>query len=223
MLNRESDHGWRRRWAAEHAAFVEAEAAKILREAQAAAEATAAEAWAEYTVSEPDLAAVVKRSDYVSREAEARYVTRDAAGLPTLRLVDAGDRLVIWSPLDGGALLNPKGPGLRSLGLVTTFARGSAHNAHTYRRADLQKGRWIELRREPENAYDPNAVAMHLAESTARFGYVSRGRAPAVARRMDAGEDIAGVTIWGPSGGDDDRSTLVLIGSRADLRAMLDP
>jgi hypothetical protein len=38
---------------------------------------------------------------------------------------------------------------------------------------------------------------------------------------MDAGEDMAGVTIWGPGRGSDDRSALVLIGSRADLEAML--
>lgn len=215
------DEEWRRRWAAEHAAFVEAETARILREADAATEAAVAAVWAEYAEIEPDLAPVVHRSDYVPKDEEARYLTRDAAGLPTLRLVDAGDRLVIWSPLDGGALLNPKGPGLRSLGLCTSYARGSAHHAAVYRTADLQKGRWIDLRREPENAHDRNAVAMHLPGSTARLGYVGRGRARVVARRMDAGEDMAGVTIWGPDRGDDDRSTLVLIGSRADLRAMM--
>ncbi len=165
---------------------------------------------------------IVTRDVFVPKDEEARYLARDEDGLPTVRLVDAGDRLAIWSPLEGGALINPKGPGLRqSLGLCTSYARGADHYATAYRNADLRQGRWIDLQREPENPHDRNAVAMCAPGSLAPIGYVSRGRAPAVARRMDKGEDMAGVTIWGPSRGRDDRSTLVLIGSRTDLAAML--
>lgn len=47
-------------------------------------------------------------------------------------LVDAGDRLSVWSPAAGGVLINPKGSGLRSLGLVASYARGTDHMArHT--------------------------------------------------------------------------------------------
>lgn len=175
------------------------------------------------TRTEGEQRRVIWREDYVPKEDEARYLTREADGLPTLRLADAGDRLGIWSPLDGGALINPKGAGLRQrLGLCTSYARGSKHNAHAYRAADLTYGRWVELKREPDNPHDGNAVAICAQDTGARVGYVGRGRAASVARRMDAGEDMAGVTIWGPGRGEDDRSTLVLIGSRADLAAMLD-
>lgn len=200
---------------------IEAEAARIhadaMREAEAAFEAIQAE-----PVEEPPRR-VIWREDYVSKDEEARYLTRDENGLPTVRLADAGDRLGIWSPLDGGALINPKGPGLRQcLGLCTSYARGSGHYASAYRAADLSYGRWVDLKREPENVHDKNAVAMCTPGSRVPFGYVGRGRAVSVARRMDAGEDMAGVTIWGPGRGSDDRSTLVLIGSRADLSAMLE-
>jgi hypothetical protein len=164
---------------------------------------------------------IVTRAVYVPKEEEAGHMTRDEAGLPTLRLVDAGDRLAIWSPVDGGALINPKGPGLRSLGLCSSYARGAGYHASTYRTADLRKGQWVDLRREPENPHDKNAVAMYAPGARSAFAYVQRGRAPAVARRMDAGEDMAGVSMRGPGRGRDDETTVVLIGSRADLRAML--
>ena len=84
----------------------------------------------------------------------------------------------------------------------------------------MSKGKWIDLVREPENPYDRNAVAMCPPGSRVAFAYVQRGRAPAVARRMDAGEDMAAVSIRGESRDDD--TAFVLVGSRSDLTAMLD-
>lgn len=83
-------------------------------------------------------------------------------------------------------------------------------------------GKWIDLAREPENPHDKNAVAMCAPGSRVLFAYVQRGRAPAVARRMDAGENMAAVSMRGPSKGRDDDSTFVLVGSRSDLTAMLE-
>ena len=50
----------------------------------------------------------VTRAAYVPSDQEAPHLTRDSDGLQMLRLVDAGERLSIWSPIGGGALLNPK-------------------------------------------------------------------------------------------------------------------
>ena len=166
-------------------------------------------------------ASIVTRDDYVLREDEPHHLVRDAAGLPKLRLVDAGDGLAIWSPLDGGALLNPKSPGLRALGLITTYARGREHYAAAYRTADLRKGRPVALRREPNNPHDQNAVALHGPSDRQPFAYVQRGRAAAVARRLDAGESLAGVCLWGPGPGLDDDTTFLAIGSTADLAVLL--
>ncbi len=170
---------------------------------------------------EPPPQSSVRRSDYAPKDSEARYLSRDAQGLPTLRLVDAGDRLAIWSPLSGGALLNPKGPGLRAFGLVATYARGAQHNAPTFRTADLRKGRPVELRREPDNPHDRNAIALHAPGARKPFAYVQRVRAAALAKRMDAGEALAGVSLWGPGPGRDDDSCFLLIGSAADLAALV--
>src|SRR4051794_37603355 len=137
---------------------------------------------------EPNRRLMVRREDYVPKEEEARYLTRDERNLPVLRLVDAGDRLAIWSPVDGGALINPKGPGLRQLGLCSSYARGSNYYPSAYRAADLRKGQWVDLLREPDNPHDKNAVAMCAPGTRVPFAHVQRGRVPAVARRMDAGD-----------------------------------
>lgn len=173
--------------------------------------------WAE----RPGYPHVVNRDDYVAKADEERYCVRDDNGLPALRLVLAGDRLAIWSPLDGGALINPKGPGLRTIGLTTSYARGITFYPEAYRAADLRPGQPVALWREVDNPHDARATAMHAPGSRERFGFVQTGKVAAVARRMDAGEALGGVCLWGPGPGDETRSTFVIIGRPIDLTAML--
>ncbi|MBE7323112.1 HIRAN domain-containing protein [Nocardioides sp. Y6] len=160
------------------------------------------------------------RADYLPKESEAARVVRGADGLPALRLVDAGDRLSLRL-IEGGDLVNPKGSGLRAVGLVTTYARGATFFAPTFRTADLRKGRPVELRREPDNPHDRNAVALHGPGARKPFAYVQRGKAATVARRIDAGESLGGVCLWGPAPGRDDDSAFIAIGSLGDLLALL--
>lgn len=151
------------------------------------------------------------REDYVPADQEARYVRRGPDGRPALYLVDAGDRLAVWSPEDGGVLINPRGPGLRKIGLYSTSARGQRYaSASAARGAVRTPGAIIRLRRDPTNEHDPHAVQM--LGTRGRFAWVQRGRTPAVARHMDAGEDFAAVCL---------REGLFLVGARADLEHML--
>lgn len=92
--------------------------------------------------------------------------------------MDAGDRLSVWSPRGGGALINPKGPGLRQLGLYSSSVRGGNYHRSAYGSADLRKGRWVDLVRQPDNPDDANAVMICSPGSRAPLGYVQRGRAP---------------------------------------------
>lgn len=215
---------WAKQWAADAAAFMEAETARILRQVD---EETARAALTDHEIEDDDEPPetrgghVVTRRDYVPKADEARYLARDPDGRPLLKLVDAGDRLAIWTSLNGGALINPKGPGLRSLGLVATYARGSAHHAAAFRSADLRKGQLVELHREPDNPHDRNAVALHAPGTRKPFGYVQGGRAATIARRLDGGEQLAAVSMHGPGRGRDDDTAFLLVGSRDDLRHML--
>ena len=79
---------------------IEAEAASIQAEAMQGAAAVAFGENDSEAVEEPRR--VVWREDYVGKEDEGRYLSRRADGLPNLYLAGAGDRLAIWSPVDGG-------------------------------------------------------------------------------------------------------------------------
>jgi hypothetical protein len=163
---------------------------------------------------------ITSRKGYVDAAHEDDYLTRTRSGATRLRLIDVGDRLEIWSPVNGGALINPKSAALRRYGLIASYARGAKHHLAAYLAADLTKGAQVELRREPENPYDRNAVALLSPGASAPFGYVQRGRAASVARRLEGGERLAGVSLRGPGPNDDDDSTLLLLGSHAELQLM---
>lgn len=108
-------------------------------------------------------------------------------------------------------LINPKGAGLRKIGLYTTYARGGDHFPATATRATPRApGVSVELRRDRDNAHDRNAIA--LATDQGPFAWVQRGRAAAVSRHVDAGEDFAAVCF---------REGFFLIGARTDLEHML--
>ncbi len=160
------------------------------------------------------------RGEYLPKELEPTHVIRDAAGLPRLRLVETGDRLSLSLPEVDGALVNPKGPGLRALGFVATYARGAAYHLSAFRAADLRKGRPVRLHRESDNPHDPNAVALHAPGARKPFGYVQAARAVSVAKRLDSGEALGGISLRGQGRGGDDSAHL-LIGSLADLVALL--
>jgi len=117
---------------------------------------------------------VMLRSDYVPADQEDQYLLRNDAGEPQLKLVGAGDRLTIWSPVNRGGLINPKSTGLRRFGLVATYARGDQYYAKAFRAADLSPGGQVELRRQPDNPHDKNAVALHAPGAAALFGFVQR-------------------------------------------------
>jgi hypothetical protein len=56
---------------------------------------------------------------------------------------------------------------------------------------DLQRpGDPVELRREPKNPADPNAIAIHTAEGV-QMGYVAAERAPYIGMMMTRGEVTA--------------------------------
>lgn len=160
------------------------------------------------------------RGEFLPKELEPTHLTRDAAGLPRLRLVVTGDRLSFSVPEVGGALVNPKGPGIRALGFVATYARGSQYHLSAFRAADLRKGRPVQLRREPDNPHDRNAVALYAPGARKPFGYVQAARAASIAKRLDSGEALGGLSLRGQGRGGDDSAHLV-IGSLTDLVALL--
>lgn len=163
---------------------------------------------------------LIYRSDYVSKSDESAFLHPGTDGLPFLELVFITDRLVIRSTRDPSKLINPKSPNLRSLDIFVSYARGTTFHAPAYRAAPLGPGGDVELRREPQNPHDKNAVQMLAPRASRPFAYVQRGKATAVARLMDAGVDIAGISLRGPGARRDDDSAFILLGPRRSLQQM---
>lgn len=204
-------------WAEDAAEFIRQRAEEITAQTQAAAERAS-------RPSQPPAPSppLVTRRDYVLKDDEARFLDRDAAGRPNLHLRDDGDRLHLWSPVDGGALVNPRGHGIRRhLGLVTSTPRGTDHYPYSYSAADLRRGRLVKLVREPNNKYDPNAVAMQAIDGVSPFGYVARGHAKPLSKRMLAGEKVIGVSLRGPGARDNSETSQILIGELFDILHLL--
>jgi hypothetical protein len=120
----------------------------------------------------PDDGSIVWLSGYGLVDADGRYLARDA-------------------------------PELASRGLRVAGVAGAArHHADALQSDDVAPGRRLELRRDPTNEHDPNAIAIHAAGGE-QIGWVPREVAAELARELDAG------TTW---------SALALRESRASPR-----
>lgn len=102
-----------------------------------------------------------------------------------------------------GQMMPPANRVLDGLGVFSFRVRGTQH----YRgaeSADTSPGQPAILRREPDNEFDPNAVAVWARNPSGRavrVGYVNKGLARRLAKRLDAGENIDGVFMRGDAPG----------------------
>lgn len=72
---------------------------------------------------------------------------------------------------------------------TTATIVGSRHHPGALDRlAELADGDEVTLVREPDNPYDPSAVAVH--HDGLKLGYIPRGRAPEFAGPMDRGATL---------------------------------
>jgi hypothetical protein len=110
-----------------------------------------------------------------------------------------------WYPDDGGQVwvagYQPVGADGRFLGRDAVAARGllvagvaGAARHHAEALALLEPGAPLELRRDPDNPHDPNAVAVHVPGGP-QAGWVPRELAPQVAQDLDAGEPWSAVVL----------------------------
>ena len=126
-------------------------------------------------------------------------------------MVDAGYEERYWYPDDGGQvwvagyqLVDPESgrylardaPELAALGLHVV---GRGRRGPPPRGGDRVRTRWrpgspLELRRDPENEHDPNAIAVH-AGGGAQVGWVPRELAAELAPELDAGEPWSAIVL----------------------------
>ncbi len=110
------------------------------------------------------------------------------------------DGSIVW--LSGYQLVDEDGgyvgrddPRLADRGLrVAGVAGASRHHAGAVASADVAPGRALDLRRDPANEHDPNAIAVHAAGGE-QIGWVPREVAAELAPQLDAGEPWSALSL----------------------------
>jgi hypothetical protein len=113
-----------------------------------------------------------------------------------------------WYPDDGGIVwlagfqpvaadgryLGRDAPELAAAGLRIAGVAGAArHHAEALASDAAEPGRPLELRRDPENPHDPNAIAVYAGGLQA--GWVPRDLAAEIAPAIDAGEPFSALVL----------------------------
>jgi HIRAN domain len=103
-----------------------------------------------------------------------------------------------YQPVDpeSGRYLAREAPELAARGLRVVGVAGAAgHHAAALASEAAQPGRRLELRRDPANAHDPNAIAVHGDEGGEQLGWVPREVAAELAPELDAGRPWSAVVL----------------------------
>ena len=125
-------------------------------------------------------------------------------------VIDAGYEERYWYPDDGGQVwvagyqlvdpgsgryLGRDAPELTSRGLhVSGVAGAGRHHAEAIGSSEaVAPGSLLELRRDPGNEHDPNAIAVHAGG--AQVGWVPRAIAEEIAPALDAGEPFSAIVL----------------------------
>ena len=126
-------------------------------------------------------------------------------------LVEAGYEERYWYPDDGGQvwvagyqLIDPgsgrylarDAPELTALGLrVVGVAGAGRHHAEAIASDAVAPGGALELRRDPGNEHDPNAIAVHPADGGEQVGWVPRELAAELAPELDDGRPWSALVL----------------------------
>jgi hypothetical protein len=126
-------------------------------------------------------------------------------------IVDVAFEERYWYPEDGGQVwlagyhvVDPESgrflardaPELAARGWhVSGVAGAGAHHAAALPDDAAAPGRRLELRRDPANEHDPNAIAVHPAEGGEQVGWVPRELAARLAPELDAGRPWSALVL----------------------------
>jgi len=95
---------------------------------------------------------------------------------------------------DSGDFLARDAPQVRERGLLVAGVAGAGqHHAEALQSDAAAAGSRLELRRDPENPHDPNAIAVEAGGE--QVGWVPRELAAELAGQLDAGEQWSAVVL----------------------------
>jgi HIRAN domain len=126
-------------------------------------------------------------------------------------IVDVSFEERYWYPEDGGVVwltgfqlidvasgsfIGRDDPQLAERGLRVAGVAGAArHHSEALASSELTSGSVLELRRDPGNEHDPNAIAVHAPGDGGQVGWVPRELAGEIAPEMDAGRPWSAVVL----------------------------
>lgn len=131
---------------------------------------------------------------WLSKEEADSELVRDECGSLAFR-VEGREGEYRFVSRESGKQPSPGNLALARLGIFYLNVRGWKN----YPAARLKVGNHIDLRREPENEYDPNAIAVARPGSEHIYGYINKGFARRLAKPIDSGKEYVGV-VMGRSG-----------------------
>ena len=122
-----------------------------------------------------------------------------------------------------GLLINPRDSRLPRVGVYVPQLRGQAFHRLGGTAGDFRPGARVRLVREPDNEFDPSAVAVY--DDTGRYlaAYVDNQKARILARLIDSGKPIEAVSTRGTGPGIPCDQVAVLAASGDVLRRLLEP
>lgn len=160
----------------------------------------------------------VLRDEYMDTGTETQGLTLDAAGLPSGHLrLDRG-RLLIVTPR---GIVNPKSTRTYKLGIYSFSIRGSDHYGNAPKTGDFRPGAPVRMVREPDNEYDPDAVAIYAGRARSKSGYVNKANAKRIAKRLDAGDDLVAISTRGDGPGQIGLIPYVMVAERRVMAHLL--
>lgn len=158
----------------------------------------------------------IRRSEYLTREQEERSFVLGPDGMPTGRLRRERGRLVIFTD-DGAGMVNPRSARLHTLGLYCFAIRGVTYHEEAVSAGDFRPGARVRLVREPDNEHDPNAIAVYAPGADQPAGYVNKLNSKRLAKRLEAGDELAAISVRGTRPGEIGPAPWVLVAAPAIL------
>lgn len=158
---------------------------------------------------EPTSASVTERTPlrtedrwYVPQDGDRQRFVSPSGGMPPLHLIryrDSGGEQVLRLCEDTtGLLVGPTDRRLAQAGIYVSQLRGENYHKTACRRGDFSPGTKVRLKREPNNKYDPFAVAITAdTDDAAVAAYVNKQKARTLAKLLDQGVELEAVSLRG--------------------------
>lgn len=170
---------------------------------------------------EPRYGAPVSTSDtYLSVGEAAFYLVRDSSGRLPVHVAGGW-----FHHPETGKRVGPANRALTKAGVYSFNVRGENYRDDEVTAADTRPGGVAVLRREPENRHDPNAIVVvgRDADGVERMiGYVNKGLARTLARRIDGGDGLEARFMRGDAAGRRSQRVAVVVSDPDTIRDLFD-